>query len=157
MKFMSFTFQLKAYTSRIDKQISLIKVELNQKQGIFFRTHKYTVEEILKSDSLGKLYSIAEKISDDVMSWNQQGKVLPEDIESYIEFENDLQSKIDILLKQIQERKKTVWEQIKGPINEFFDIFWSVLPGYIKTLTQSLLPALSSDIKALPQSKDSKK
>jgi hypothetical protein len=153
---MSFSFQLKVYIQRIDKQIELILIELNQKKGVFLRTHTFTIDEILKSDSFGKLHSIAEKISDDISSWNQAGKIKDNEFESYLEFDNELRTRLDFLYKQIKERKKTIWEQIKGPINEFFDIFWSILPGFMKTLSHAILPPLPRDIKTLPESKYSR-
>ena len=151
---------------RIESKFRKVYIELEslerkiyRKSGfLFFKSHVYTIEELLDSPHHHKIFSITEKIGDDMESWFNAGKLTSEEEEIYY-FERD---KIDDELHRInmiiEDREPTWWEEVKGPFIEFGIMILNNLPEEFKrNMISSFKKVLLPFLKKIPKLLISKK
>ena len=99
----------------------------------FFKSHIHTIEELLDSPHHHKVFSITEKIGDDMKSWFNAGKLTTEEEEIY-HFERDkTDDELHRINMNIKDREPTLWEEIKVPFVEFGTMILNNLPEEFKS------------------------
>ncbi len=131
---------------RVYKEIDRLDTKIYQKSGfLFFRSHVYTIKELLNSPHHQKIYSFTEKIGDDAQNWYRAGRLSEDEQERY----HQNRSKIDRSLRginiSIQKRKPTWWEVVKEPFTQFVEVILHNLPeefhrGVIDNIKNMFVP-----------------
>ena len=65
-------------------EIDYIRAKIHQKRGFwFFKSHIYSVDELLESPHHARIYTITAKIGDDAGNWYKCGQLSKEGKKSY--------------------------------------------------------------------------
>ena len=115
-------------------ELESLEREIYRKSGfLFFKSHIHTIEELLDSPHHHKVFSITEKIGDDMKSWFNAGKLTTEEEEIY-HFERDkTDDELHRINMNIKDREPTLWEEIKVPFVEFGTMILNNLPEEFKS------------------------
>ena len=115
-------------------ELESLEREIYRKSGfLFFKSHIHTIEELLDSPHHHKVFSITEKIGDDMKSWFNAGKLTTEEEEIY-HFERDkTDDELHRINMNIKDREPTLWEEIKVPFVEFGTMILNNLPEAFKS------------------------
>lgn len=142
----------KAKFVKVHREIDVLDVKTDTKEGIFFRNHTYTQDELLNSEHLEKVYSITGKIGDDVTNWHIRGKLSEEARNSYDWERTVTDNKLSVLKVKIAERKPTWWESFKSSVNSFVVLVMDNIPpldGWLLDLTPNLRKYLPKPVVSL--------
>ena len=145
---------------RIESKFRKVYIEMEslerkiyRKDGFFiFKSHTFSIEELLDSPHHHKIFSITEKIGDDMENWFNAGKLTTEEEEIYY-FERDkTDDELHRINMAIEDREPTWWEEIKGPFGEFVIIILNNLPEEFKRhIISSLKKVLLPFLKKIPE------
>lgn len=125
---------------KVHDEIDYLEAKIHKKKGVlFFKSHVYSVEELLKSEHHAKIYSITGKIGDDVTNWYKAGNMSSEEVKAYRDERDDVDERLHEVNLEIQNREPTWWEEIKEPFTEFYYVVMRNLPDLIPTLLGKLL------------------
>lgn len=97
--------------------------------------HVYSIEELIDSPHHRKIYSVCEKIGDDVMQWQKTGNLSDDELDAYQAGRGRIQRKLRCVNKEIKEREPT-----------FLEKFLSILEGFV-ALVAKVLPTITKIIK----------
>ena len=119
---------IKKFT-KVHLEIERLDGKVNEKSGfLFFKSHVYTIKELLDSPHHQKIFAITEKIGDDVESWYKAGRLSKSEEETYYAERDSVDDELHRVNASIEEREPTWWEVIKGPFTEFVEIILDNLP-----------------------------
>ncbi|XQQ07527.1 MAG: hypothetical protein EDM05_61045 [Leptolyngbya sp. IPPAS B-1204] len=105
---------------RAFREIDLLRAKIPQQRGVWiFKLHKYSVDELLKSEHHGKIYSITEKLGDDVSNWHNAGKLNNRDLDFYHEQRDMVEDGLHAVHLEIVQRQPTLLEELVGVLNDF--------------------------------------
>ena len=126
---------------RIYREINIIKGKINRKSGfLFFQKHVYTKDDLLKEISFGRIYSISEKIHDDINNWIEHKNLSWSAQKWYNKDCHKLYEDLDSLAKEVENRKSTWLEN--------FIEFLNSLSAFVK-LIKIILPIIALSLPAL--------
>ena len=77
-----------------------------------FVRHRYTVNELLESNHLSKVESIAGKIRDDVRQWEGTGRLSNQIRATYNQNAERVHQRVERIIEKIKTRAPTIWEQV---------------------------------------------
>ncbi|MDZ8109559.1 MAG: hypothetical protein RM338_28590 [Nostoc sp. DedQUE12a] len=124
-------------------EIDLIQTKIHQKQGFWiFEIHKYSTEELEKSEHHSKIFSITEKLGSDIYNWHNLGKLSNNDFNYYHEERGNLEDKIHSVNMEIVNRQPTWIEETLSILNKFKEVIMNNLP----TLVRPMLPPILSKV-----------
>jgi hypothetical protein len=106
---------LKAAFTKINNNIdNLFEMKDEIKGFLFFKTHKYTAEQLLSSTEYKRIKSYIGKIEDDIQRWKQAGK-LPFSLRNTYNVNRELLvERLDDLQDAIENREPTWWESVQN-------------------------------------------
>lgn len=104
--------------------------------------HRYSTEDLEKSKHHAKIYSITEKLGDDVYNWHKAGKLSKNDFNYYHEERGKLEDKLHLVNMEITQRQRTWVEETLNILNKFTEVIMNNLP----TLISRLLPPILSKV-----------
>ncbi len=113
-----------------------------QKGFWIFKSHVFTINELLESPHFSKIDSTVEKIGDDVNHWHERGQLSFFDKQFYWENKTILDDEVHLLRVAIIERQPTWWENFHDAFDDFFNLIMSKLPE----LGSALLPTSAANI-----------
>ena len=123
------------------RELNLLQRKINQQEGWFiFKTHAWTKEELLESEHISKIYSITEKIGDDVKNWetNKQLSFIEKGI--YKQNKEMVYDELHATQCKIIDRKKTFWEELAHSFGNLIPLIMDNLPDIISgNITSKLL------------------
>ena len=115
---------------KVYSELATLERKIFQRSGfLIFKSHIYTIEELLNSPHHQKIFSITEKIGSDMHSWYAAGKLLDSEEKEYFSHRNSVDTQLQRLNMKIQTRKPTWWEKTKGPLMEFVGLVLENLPA----------------------------
>lgn len=114
---------------RVYKEIDRLQSKVTEKSGfLFFKSHVYTIKELLDSPHHHKIFAITEKIGDDAQNWYRAGRLREdEERQYYVEREN-VDRRLRAINISIQRRRPTWWEVVKEPFTQFVEVVLHNLP-----------------------------
>ncbi|OUL22793.1 hypothetical protein BV378_22990 [Nostoc sp. RF31YmG] len=126
-------------------EVDLLQSKIHQKQGLWiFEIHRYSIEELEKSENHAKIYSITEKLGDDVTNWHNAGKLSDSDFNFYHEQRGKLENKLHIANMQITNRQPTFVEDLFSYLNKVTEKIMDNLPVLIRDILP--VPSLLSKV-----------
>jgi hypothetical protein len=129
-------------------EIEALEDKIYQKTGfLFFKSHKYSIEDLLNSVHHQRINSITSKIGDDIKNWYNSGKLTPDEEEVYFNERDNVDLKLHEINLEIENREPTWWEKVKEPCERFIRIIMSNLPAELR---MSLLSFMGSLFKKIP-------
>ena len=138
---------------RIEKEIDFLRTEIGLIQGGWiFSRHDYTAQELLESRRWEKIFSISEKISDDVLNWVRRGNFTTEGQETYRRRRDRVAQKLRGVNKAIKERQPTGWEMCLAVFQDAAKIVMRILPttANLIKLARKALSSRQDSTKLLP-------
>lgn len=119
------------------REIDFLKIEVNQQDGfMFFKWHKYTIEELLESKHHGKIDSVTRKIGDDVCILYKRGEI-PEDYkEMYEDYKTEVDDKLHEVNKSICERQPTWLERARKSLTDFVEKIQKNMPPLVRNFLE---------------------
>jgi len=117
------------------RECDFLEDKIFKKEGILFKTHKFTIEELMRSEHHNKINSVTNKIGSDISYWEMNGKLLPVEKETYLDERENLEDVLHQINRRIQNREPTLWEQISQAIEKFVVKIMSNLPAFREVLT----------------------
>jgi hypothetical protein len=120
-------------------QIERIQVKIHKQEGFwFFRSHTYTIEELLNSEHHHKIFAMTEKIGDDASRWYKVGKLTEEGKNTYYEQRDSIDDQLHRVNLEIESREPTWWEKVKGAFGKFVEIVNNNLPELFRNALENL-------------------
>lgn len=150
------TVILKRRFKKVYYEINCIKIKIHKQEGFWiFKSHIYTIEELLNSEHHRKIYALTEKIGDDANNWYKVGKLSEEGRNTYDQQRDDVHEKLDDVNLEIQNRQPTWWEEVKGTLIKFIKIVIDNMPELKRNFLENLanrigLPSPIRKILGLP-------
>jgi hypothetical protein len=139
MSFEDDIYALKRKFRLVSREIEYIKEKIYLKDGIFFfKTHRYTCNELLNSPHHARVYNLTEKIGDDAENWFKRGQLSEAGRSQYHASRDESEEELHQVNIEIQRRTPTWWESVKHAMTDFVDTVMRNLP-VLKWLTK--LPA----------------
>lgn len=119
--------------------IDVLENKISVKSGFWvFKSHIYTIEELLKSDEHKKIYSLAEKTGDDIKHIDENGKLSFLERNYYHTQRNRVEDRLREMNQKISIRQPTWWESMKEPLIKFVYIVMEIMPERYQTLLQNV-------------------
>jgi hypothetical protein len=132
----------------IFRELELLQLKIHQKKGWFiFETHVWTQEELLESEHISKIFSISEKIGDDVENWEKNKQLSNKEKMIYQTNKDNFEEELHTTKLQIQQREETFWEQVAYSFGQLIPLIMDILPDII--FSNSPLRLLGNVITAL--------
>lgn len=131
---------------RVYKEINRLNIKISQKSGfLFFRSHVYTIQELLNSPHHHKIFAITEKIGDDTQNWYRAGRLSEDEEREYFHHRENVDRRLRDINISIQKRRPTWWEKVKEPFTQFVEVILHNLPqefhrGVIDTIKNRFVP-----------------
>lgn len=117
------------------RECDYLEDKIFKKDGVIFKTHRYTITELSDSPHHAKINSVTKKIGSDISYWEMSGKLSDSEKEAYhIEREN-IDDTLHQLNRNIQNREPTLWEKISRVAEEFITKIMDNLPMLRELLT----------------------
>jgi len=134
--------------TKVYREIEALENKIYQKKGfLFFKSHRYSIEDLLNSTHHQRIHSITSKIGDDIKNWYNSGKLTPDEEETYFDEREKVDLKLHEINLEIESREPTWWESVKEPYEKFLQIIMNNLPAELKI---SLLSFMGSLFKKIP-------
>ena len=153
---------MKSKFQKVYLEIDKIEFKIFRKEGfLFFKSHVFSINELLNSPEHQKIDSITKKIGDDAQIWYKRGKLTVDEEEAYYDEKDKVNEELRKLNKKILNREPTWWEEVKSPFIRFVEIIADNLPdelkldliSFIKKIAPKYLPNFKEAIKMLPFNK----
>jgi hypothetical protein len=126
---------------RVFRELDNLKTKICLKEGIFFKKHVFSLDDLLRSEHHDKIYSITEKIGSDAAGWARNGRLSPEAEADYFHFRDMVDSELDHINRLIITRNPTWWEKCRNALESFAQVIMKNLPLIVKQLLLGDLPA----------------
>lgn len=143
----------------VKREIRAIKRKIDMKEGWIFKKHVYTKEELLNSEHFSKIYSITQKIGDDIQNWYNAGRLSEMEEEIYYLKRNEIEEDLEDLKDEIEYRESTWWENFNTAISDFIVVVMFNLPKQLRRkllrrmlekTTKTITAKIRGTIKKLP-------
>jgi hypothetical protein len=132
---------LEAAFRKINSNINTLFDMKDQIKGIlFFKTHKYTADQLLTSTQYERIRSYIEKIEDDIQRWKQSGTLSFSLRNTYNVNRDLLIERLEDLQEAIASREPTWWESVQN----FFIKIFSFIVEHLRPLWNGLMLAAES-------------
>lgn len=121
---------------KVFNEIDLLRNKIYKKDAILWIIpyHVYKKEELLNSEHQRRIYSITEKIGDDVKNWDNQGKLKFGEKTVYNQYRNKVETELLDINYEIENREPTWWEAFQ----EKFRIFITKIMNNLPTISKFL-------------------
>jgi hypothetical protein len=96
----------------IDRECRAFDNKIEEMSGSFLPRHEYSVDDLLHSQHLAKIQSLAGKMKDDITNWKERGAISGELLELYEYNINIISRRVNHMISRIRKRRTTVWEKI---------------------------------------------
>ncbi len=127
--------KMKSRFKKAYQQCDFLEDEILKKRGIFFRTHKHTIEELMNSEYHRKIDSITKKIGSDISYWRMSGKLSSAEEEAYYAERENIDDILHQINRKIRNREPTLWEKISQAAEDFIVMIMDNLPILANFLT----------------------
>jgi hypothetical protein len=98
--------------SIIDQEFAAFEAKIDSMKGSMCPHHEYSEEELMYSSHIRNIKSVAERIGNEIASWEAKENV-SNSIRVYYENKmNALKQKLNYMFTRIKFRKKTAWDNI---------------------------------------------
>jgi len=115
--------------SRAEREIEQLRSKVGLKTGVWlFTRHLHSPHDLLESEHHNKVFSVCEKIGNDVIHWHQNNTLDDEDLDAYRRCRDRIGRKLRAVNKLIRERQPTTWEKFFMLFEGFVTIVLQVLP-----------------------------
>jgi hypothetical protein len=151
---------MKSKFIKVYGEIDIIEIKTAKKTGfLFFKSHVYTINDLLNSEHHQKINSITEKIGDDIQGWFNLGKLDKEEEESYYTERINVDEALRKINKNIAMREPTWWEEVREPFHQFVEKISDNMPdelkrtllGFIKEITIKKIPFVKKLLDKIPK------
>jgi hypothetical protein len=138
------------------REIKYIREKLDQKSidFLFFKKHKYTLEELLDSPHHKKIDSITNKLGSDIQNWHDRGTLLDDERDFYYRVRDEIDEELHNVNLEILQRKPEFLDRIEIALNEFVKLVMKNLPIFQAFSFTGLIKGILDAVKKLPGSKD---
>ena len=125
--------------TRMHSCMDILENKIHVKSGFWvFKSHIYTIEELLKSEEHEKIYSLAEKTGDDIKNVDENGKLSFLERNYYHTQRNRVEDRLREINQKISIRQPTWWESMKEPLIKFIHVVMELMPERYQTLLQNV-------------------
>lgn len=105
---------------RVYDEIDYLEEKIKQTHDFWgFTWHRYTIDELMKSEHHRKIDSITDKIGDDVQNWYDRKTLTIIGKEIYERNKDKIEERLKIVNMKILRRKPTYTDKIKNPLKLF--------------------------------------
>lgn len=120
---------------KVHYEIDYLQGKIYRKTGfLFFKSHVYSIDELLQSEHHSKIYAITEKIGDDAENWYRAGELSEAGREAYYQEREQVDHKLHQVNLEIQNREPTWWESVREPFTRFVRIVMNNMPDLVRTM-----------------------
>jgi hypothetical protein len=112
----------------VQREIATVRQLIHQKDGSFFETHKYSVEELVQLPQMNKIKAACGAIRADVDNWIRATNFPPEAQEAYRVVHSGVDSSIQALEEEINSREPTWVECFISAFKGFAKVIMTILP-----------------------------
>jgi len=150
------------YEMLFDEKFHLVEDELLwletdvklEKGGWIFKSHLYSTKELLESPRIHRIYSISEKIGDDVRHWAANDSLGKVGYDVYGRKRSQVNKKLRAIQNKIEERKPYKWEIIVSIFDDASNVIMRLMPtvGKLLKLAIKLIDSELKTQKLLPKS-----
>ena len=117
------------------RECDYLEDKIFKKDGVIFKTHRYSISDLMDSPHHSKINAVTQKIGSDISYWEMSGKLSAREKEAYhIEREN-IDDTLHQINRNIQNREPTLWEEISKVAEEFVGKIMNNLPMLRELLT----------------------
>ena len=117
------------------RECDYLEDKIFKKDGVVFKTHRYTIDELMNSPHHDKINAVTEKIGSDISYWEMSGKLSRTEKEAYYIERDKIDDVLHQLNRNIQNRQPTLWERISQVAEEFISKVMNNLPMLKELLT----------------------
>jgi len=127
---------------KVYRELDSLNAKIDVQDGWFlFKSHRYTIEELLESSNHQRILTISAKIGDDIQNWKKNNNLDSEEEESYFAHRENIEDILHELNLKIEDREPTLWEHVQVSLETFTSFVMENLPD---TLIESFFPALKN-------------
>lgn len=120
---------LEIWFQKIQNEINEIRAASEARDGfLFFKSHRYSVNELLEYPSFGKIHAFVGQIEAIVEGWKEAGTVSEDRLRFYYQRRHDIEEQIGQLKSDIILRKPTFWEAAANALAKFLLFILEKLP-----------------------------
>lgn len=101
-----------------------------------FKTHVYTLEELLRSPHHHKISAMTRKLGDDAENWYKVGEISEIGRSAYYAGRENIRDRLQEVEETIRTRKPTWWEGARVAIADFLERVASNMPDLVRTLLE---------------------
>jgi hypothetical protein len=125
---------LSTWFDKIFQRISSVQEKIHQKEGLFFKKHTYSQEELRNLRDYDAIFSMTETIGENLRQWEKR-KRLDEDTQQFYSQKREyVSSRLDRINQMIAERTPTFWERVKGQFEGLHKAIMQNLPTIIQVV-----------------------
>jgi len=117
------------------RECDYLEDKIFKKDGVVFKTHRYTTSELMNSPHHDKINAVTKKIGSDISYWEMSGKLSHSEKEVYHAERDRIDDTLHQLNRNIQNREPTLWEKISRVAEEFITKIMDNLPMLRELLT----------------------
>ena len=118
-------------------ELDYLENKINQTEGIIFKNHRFSQEELIDSPHHKKIDSITRKIGDDASNWYAKGSLSEQGMEVYDDKREEVDEKLHHINNLILNRQPTWWESLKGGLEDFVLKISKNMPTLSRILIES--------------------
>lgn len=124
---------------RVFNEVEYIRNKIHRKDGfLFFKSHTYTVDSLMNSEHHHKIDAITEKVGDDANNWYKSGKLSNVGRDHYYRKREEVGDELHSVNLEIQARKPTWWEQVKGAFTGFVEAIAKNMPELVRNMLDNV-------------------
>jgi hypothetical protein len=145
---------LSNWFDQISREITVVQIQINQKNGFwFFTRHIYSQEELLNSPIFNKINAMTQNIGYNLDSWAKYGKLGKYTQDFYTKKRDEVSSKLNQTNALIARREPTWWEKVGDFFESATKFILQNLPLIVDILEKNkhLLPKIGGKLKMLPK------
>ncbi|MDM3855476.1 MAG: hypothetical protein PT120_11410 [Aphanizomenon gracile PMC649.10] len=121
------------------REIELLRIKVSQKDGLlFFKWHKYTIQELTNSEHHSKIDAVTRKIGDDVSNLYKRGQIPDGYKETYEDHKTEVEDKLHEVNILIQGREPTWLESAWHILTEFAEKVQQNMPPLVRNLIEEV-------------------
>jgi adenylosuccinate synthase len=118
-------------------ELDYLESKINKKEGIIFKNHIFSQDELIDSSHHKKIDSITRKIGDDASNWYARGTLSEKGMGYYDKKREKVYYNLNHLNNLIEDREPTWWESLKGNLTDFARKIAKNMPALTRILIAS--------------------
>ncbi len=121
----------------VHHEIRALQDKVHLKDGwLIFKSHVYSLEELLRSPHHHKINALTRKIGDDAEHWYKVGEISEVGRGAYYSERANVRDRLNEVEQDIRMRRPTWWEGSRAVIAAFLERVSDNMPDLVRTLLE---------------------